>query len=303
MFKRITILLLLLLFNISVFAQTGHYSAPVKWVRYKVFEKNVSVLFPKLPVVSQYTDVCKETEQSTYYTYAGEVVYFLRIYSKAKSKPPKSCTVKGKFDEKSLSVRIAELKNSAQNIKSSETIQSNKKVLKLEKDSSTDLVFDDLENDRWFELSVVHRKDAGVNVKDFFESINFDKNLTGIEIGDGAKSVLGDEQIIQKGNSVTEESGISETQVDNYYPLTVVLKIRPDYTDAARSNNYQGTVELRVTFLGNGGIGEISIKSGAKFGLTEKAIEAARKIAFLPVKKNDKNVDVTKIVQYKFSIY
>lgn len=85
--------------------------------------------------------------------------------------------------------------------------------------------------------------------------------------------------------------------------LKIVSKPRPGYTDAARTNNIQGTVILRVTFLGSGQIGSISPVKGLPNGLTEQAIAAARRISFEPAKTNGQGQTVTKQIEYSFSIY
>ena len=68
-------------------------------------------------------------------------------------------------------------------------------------------------------------------------------------------------------------------------------------------NNIQGSVTLKVTFLANGGIGSVTPVSGLPYGLTEQAIMAARRMVFLPFKRNNTTVSVTKTVVYSFSIY
>ncbi|MFN2501879.1 MAG: energy transducer TonB [Pyrinomonadaceae bacterium] len=85
--------------------------------------------------------------------------------------------------------------------------------------------------------------------------------------------------------------------------LKIVSKPRPGYTDAARQNNIQGTVILRVTFLGSGQIGSISPVKGLPNGLTEQAIAAARRISFEPAKRDGVGQSVTKQIEYSFSIY
>lgn len=85
--------------------------------------------------------------------------------------------------------------------------------------------------------------------------------------------------------------------------LQIIAKPKPTYTDAARQNNVQGTVRLRVTFLASGAIGSISPVQGLPNGLTEQAIAAARQIRFEPKKINGVPVAVTKSVDYAFSIY
>ncbi|MEO8649445.1 MAG: TonB family protein [Acidobacteriota bacterium] len=85
--------------------------------------------------------------------------------------------------------------------------------------------------------------------------------------------------------------------------LKILSKQKPSYTDAARQNNVQGTVTLRVTFLGSGQIGSISTISGLPHGLTEQAIAAARNIRFEPKKVNGVPVAVSRPVTFSFSIY
>jgi TonB family protein len=86
-------------------------------------------------------------------------------------------------------------------------------------------------------------------------------------------------------------------------PLKIISKPRPGYTDAARQNNIQGTVILRVTFLASGQIGSISPVKGLPNGLTEQAIAAARRISFEPAKVNGVGQSVTRQIEYSFSIY
>ena len=85
--------------------------------------------------------------------------------------------------------------------------------------------------------------------------------------------------------------------------LSITSKPRANYTDAARTNQVQGTVTLRVTFNANGTIGSISPVSGLPNGLTEQAIAAARGIRFEPAKKNGVPQTVTKQVAYTFTLY
>lgn len=85
--------------------------------------------------------------------------------------------------------------------------------------------------------------------------------------------------------------------------MRIISKPRASYTDAARQNNVQGTVTLKVTFLASGQIGSISPVSGLPYGLTEQAIAAARGIRFEPQMVNGSPQTVTRSVQYSFTIY
>lgn len=86
-------------------------------------------------------------------------------------------------------------------------------------------------------------------------------------------------------------------------PFLVLKKDRPSYTDAARQGQVQGTIWLMVEFKGNGDIGMISIAKGLPQGLNNEAVEAAKKIKFLPAEIDGKPADVTRIVTYSFAFY
>jgi len=85
--------------------------------------------------------------------------------------------------------------------------------------------------------------------------------------------------------------------------LNVTYKPKPSYTDAARQNQVQGKVALRVTFLASGGIGNISTVKGLPNGLTEQAIAAARAMRFTPAMVNGVRRDTVRTVEFSFAIY
>lgn len=86
-------------------------------------------------------------------------------------------------------------------------------------------------------------------------------------------------------------------------PLRILSKPRPEYTVKGRDKNVQGTVILRVTFLDNGEIGVVDVNKALTAGLTTTAIEAAKKITFIPACKDSIAVTVTKSVEYTYDIY
>ena len=85
--------------------------------------------------------------------------------------------------------------------------------------------------------------------------------------------------------------------------LSITSKPKPGYTDSARTSNTQGVVILRVTFLASGQIGSISTVKGLPNGLTEKAMEAAKRMTFVPKKIDGVGQAVTKQVEYSFAIF
>ncbi|HQU91238.1 MAG TPA: energy transducer TonB, partial [Pyrinomonadaceae bacterium] len=86
-------------------------------------------------------------------------------------------------------------------------------------------------------------------------------------------------------------------------PLKVTFKQKAQYTSEARSNGIEGVVKLRVTFLASGKIGSITTIQGLPYGLTEQAIEAARKMTFEAEEVAGAKRTTTRPVAFTFNIY
>lgn len=84
---------------------------------------------------------------------------------------------------------------------------------------------------------------------------------------------------------------------------TILYREKAKYTEEARQNKVQGTVVLQVVFHVNGQITEVKVVRGLPDGLTEKAIEAARKIRFNPAVKNGTPVSVRGQLEFSFNLY
>lgn len=86
--------------------------------------------------------------------------------------------------------------------------------------------------------------------------------------------------------------------------VKIISKPKAPWTDeAVRAAQLEGTVTLRVEFLSNRRIGQIFAVNGLPYGLTESAVNAAKKIRFIPALKNGKPVTVFRQVQYNFTLY
>jgi TonB family protein len=86
-------------------------------------------------------------------------------------------------------------------------------------------------------------------------------------------------------------------------PFRITSQQKPAYTEEARKAQINGTVRLRVTFNSNGTIGAITPVNQLGYGLTEKAIAAARAIRFEPALKNGVPVTTSKVLEFNFNIY
>jgi TonB family protein len=83
----------------------------------------------------------------------------------------------------------------------------------------------------------------------------------------------------------------------------VLSKPEPQYTEDARKNQVTGTVVLRAVFTSGGQVTNIRAVSGLPFGLTERAIAAARQIKFVPATKDGRQVSMYIQLEYNFNLY
>ena len=86
-------------------------------------------------------------------------------------------------------------------------------------------------------------------------------------------------------------------------PPVIISKPEPMYTDEARRNHVTGTVILKVLFTEGGEVTIVSVVAELPYGLTERAIEAAKKIKFSPVELNGRKVSCPGLLQYDFNVY
>jgi TonB family protein len=97
---------------------------------------------------------------------------------------------------------------------------------------------------------------------------------------------------------------------DHIYPplqvterARVLAKPEPQYTEEARKGGISGAVVLRVVFSRTGEVTNIRAVKTLPFGLTEKAIAAARQIRFRPAMRDGRAVNVSMQLEYNFNLY
>lgn len=142
--------------------------------------------------------------------------------------------------------------------------------------------------DRLYEFRAYGMLPDDPRMKWFFSSVSLKKNADSIEVFDGPGSffepVVDD---IYKGSDVDRK---------------VVIKSKPEppYTGIARASGITGTVVLRCIFTSKGTVNYIYVIRGVPGGLTERAMEAARRIKFTPATKDGKPVSMWMELQYNF---
>ncbi|HKG80307.1 MAG TPA: energy transducer TonB [Pyrinomonadaceae bacterium] len=103
------------------------------------------------------------------------------------------------------------------------------------------------------------------------------------------------------GGSDSPDGVLTGWQVEQRARL--LLKPEPKYTEEARRNQITGTVMLRVVFSSTGEVVQIQAVRTLPFGLTERAIAAAREIKFVPAIKGGRPVSVFMQLEYNFNLY
>lgn len=86
-------------------------------------------------------------------------------------------------------------------------------------------------------------------------------------------------------------------------PLMILKREAAYSTSMARDNSIKGEITLSVLFKGDGDIGEIRVVKGLNGGLTDEAVNAAKKTKFLPAELDGKPVDVERTMVYGFGLY
>jgi TonB family protein len=101
--------------------------------------------------------------------------------------------------------------------------------------------------------------------------------------------------------SVSETRYFKPSEVDQ--KARILTRPEPQYTEEARANLVTGTVVLRAVFSANGEVTNVRLVSGLPDGLTERAVEAAFGIRFVPAIKDGRPVSQYIQIEYNFSLY
>lgn len=83
----------------------------------------------------------------------------------------------------------------------------------------------------------------------------------------------------------------------------ILSKPEPLYTNEARNSGISGTVRLRMLLSFDGRVRHIFVIKAAEGGLTEMAVDAARRIKFTPAMKDGRPVSQYVTMEYNFNIF
>ena len=154
---------------------------------------------------------------------------------------------------------------------------------------------------RVYRFAVFGAKADDPRVKQFFSSLSLGKKVTGSEVSDGPGVPF--KPTDQFASSNIDGSGTVFKGRDVDRKALLVMKPEPLYTEDARKRRITGTVVLKVIFSSDGSVRNIVTVSGLPGGLTERAIDAARKLKFMPAVKEGKFVSIWMQLEYNFNLY
>ena len=127
---------------------------------------------------------------------------------------------------------------------------------------------------------------------------------TGTGVGSGGGGGLGPGQGGNAGGgNMGLGGGRSVEPMSASLRPTIIYRERAKYTEEARANKIQGTVVLSVVYTFDGRITDIRVVRGLPDGLSESAIEAAKKIRFQPAVKAGQPVSVRGNIEFNFTLY
>jgi TonB family protein len=141
-------------------------------------------------------------------------------------------------------------------------------------------------------------------IKGTIASTGFGNGIAQPGQGDGRRSGQGvqaagftSEQVATNtGRHTLNDAGAST------FPVEILYKPRPLYTDEARKLNLEGEVLLEVMFGANGQLRVNRVVQGLGHGLDEAAVSAANKIKYKPAQRNGQAVDSTNMVRVMFQL-
>jgi len=270
---------LILLIAVSAEAQT----APQPWKRYTTARGDFSVELPTVPsmttLYSFRSEIKKTREEITLAVYAEGLIYEVNVYEN--------------LERQSLTDFIAESNAVSELDPPTEIVNhgvAGKQYL-YNKGPGRQQFF--VTEKHLYRFRVLGTSADDSKAKHFFSSIVLGREQDGIVVGDGPGVPFykdDPEEVVYGGKDLDRK-------------VRLGIKPEPQYTEEAKQAGITGTVVLKVVFTSGGNVSNIRIISGLPYGLTERAIAAAKNIKFFPAMKDGKYVSMWIQLEYNFTLY
>jgi TonB family protein len=130
-----------------------------------------------------------------------------------------------------------------------------------------------------------------------FATFTLSPSLSALQPPDGTEAGQGSEPANDADlGQILKSSEVSQR-------ARVLEKPEPTYTESARKFQVTGTVVLRAIFSKNGEVTNIHVLRKLPHGLTQRAVDSARRIKFTPALKDGQPVSVWFQLEYNFNLY
>lgn len=285
--KRFLFLSCVLLF-VAVDALAQPAKQPASWQRYTIRREEFSVLLPVHPAMQSRKPLVmrlsKERQLRTLGAYADGLAF--TVLSAENSSPRESLDdyLEHEIFTHSTWDRSSEKELTVNGFKGKQYIAPNKVPGTMQVFATRNHIY---------RFHAFGATPDDPRVKQFFSSIILGPNVQGIEVKDGNGVPIKSTQ--DNANAFT----IKEVDQRPF----VAFKPEPAYTDDARQNNISGSVILKAILTADGAVTNIKVSSGLPYGLEENAIDAAKKLRFIPAVKDGKFVSTWMQIEYHFNLY
>lgn len=256
-----------------------------EWKRYTVKGEEFSVALPQQPAVSSFGEVQPQLRQKALQcrleSSSGGVLYAIYAYENLAAPQPLTSFIReqtASYQPKLVSERVVHVNG----FRGEEYSSLNQRNLFVEQFFAT--------KRRLYRFSAYGASADHRDVRQFFSSIMLGENPEGITVSDGPGASL----------QPSDEKIYTAKEVDVKARMTD--KPAASYTDEAKLNQVTGTVILKVLLARDGHVSNIKTISGLPFGLTERAIAAARQLRFIPAMKGGMPVSMWMQIEYSFTL-
>ena len=282
--------ILISIFWLSLVA-TATFGQSAPWKRYTVKDEAFSVVFPTVPAMATYKETVdrfdKQRRQRVLGAYADGLVYTVSC-----SENPTQELLED-FIEQEIFTHSTFDRTSEKDLKRNGF--KGKQYLAPDKVPGTVQIFKT--GNTIYRFQVFGAPTDDTRVQRYFSSVVLGKSASGIEVSDGVG--------VPYASKAADDESMAKLFVgkDVNRKAVLVMKPEPTYTEEARQNAVTGVVVLKVVFFSDGSVGNIRTVYGLPYGLTEQAIQAARKMKFIPAVKDGKFVSMWMQLEYNFNLY
>ena len=285
--KRFTLLAATLLLIVSgVQGQTPGPTAP--WKSYTIEGEDFSIALPNVPARHTNYDYVYEIRKNLRIynvgAYADGVVYVIYVVENPKSR-------------QSVDYFLKTSKISSTDL--SDVTVDGFSGKKLTSDDSMSQFF--ATKDRIYQFTAMGAPLDDPRMTTFFSSLSLHQKKDSLKIDEGSGLPYESPVAPEPVNADAVKNPFTGKEVDK--KIRLGMKPEPSYTETARKNAVTGTVILKCVFRSNGSVTDIRLITGLPYGLSERAIDAARKIKFIPAIKDGKFVSMWMQLEYNFNLY